>query len=141
MGHRRRVIFPAPPSPNKTAPAQAPVVDNTAAERRVLPVNIESGAQGSCGFVDALSLKQHDWDNTRGGRSEMPVPGQQNQVLSGIAPGELPVGNPAFGDDGVVPGRTQPPAEAVHHAAALDRHPQSANSLPRCPGTGARRVI
>jgi hypothetical protein len=83
----------------------------------VLPVNIKSGAQGSCGFVDALSLNQHDRGNTRGGR-EMPVLGQQNPVLSGTAPGELPVGNPAFGNDGVVPGRTQPPAEAVQHLVA-----------------------
>src|SRR5262249_24332015 len=81
-----------------------PVVDNTAAERRVLPVNIKSGAQGSCSFVDALSVNLHDRCNTRGGRSAMPVlvnkirssPAQRlASSWSGIPPLAMTVSYPA----------------------------------------------
>jgi hypothetical protein len=52
---------------------ERPVVDKAAGERRVLPVDVKSDAQGSCGFVDAVSRKQHDRRNTRNGCGKLPV--------------------------------------------------------------------
>jgi hypothetical protein len=55
---------------------------------------------------------------TGGARSEMPILGQQDPILSGAAPDEGAVGNPAFGNERVIPGRAQPPAEAAQHLIA-----------------------
>jgi hypothetical protein len=43
-----------------------------------VPVDVESGAQGSCDFVDTVSLNQHDRGSIRDGRDKMPVFGQQD---------------------------------------------------------------
>jgi hypothetical protein len=95
-----------------------PIVDNAPRERRILPVNVKDGAQGSRGFVNAVAGNQDDRGGTGGARSEMPILGQQDPILSGAAPDEGAVGNPAFGNERVIPGRAQPPAEAAQHLIA-----------------------
>ena len=95
-----------------------PIVDNAPRERRILPVDVKDSAKGSRGLVDAVARKQHDRGSTRGARSEMPIFGQQDPILSGAAPDEGAVGNPAFGNERVIPGRAQPPAEAAQHLIA-----------------------
>jgi hypothetical protein len=84
----------------------------------VLPVDIKSDAQGSCGFVDAVSRNQHDRRSTRDGRGKMPVLGQQDPILFGAARGECAVGKPACRNDSVVTGRTQPSPEVAQHLVA-----------------------
>ena len=84
----------------------------------MLPVDVENRAQGSGGFVDAVSRNQHDPSSASGSRSKIPVLGQQDPILLGAAGGERAVGKPVCGDDGVVPGRPQPSAEAAQHLIA-----------------------
>ena len=45
-------------------------MDNAAGERRAQPVDVNSVAQGSCGFVDAASREQHDLGSTRNCRGK-----------------------------------------------------------------------
>jgi hypothetical protein len=79
----------------------------------VLPVDVKSDAQGSCGFVDAIPWKQHDPRSTRDGRGKMPVFSQQDPIFFGAARGKCVVGKPACGNDSIVTGRTQPSTEAL----------------------------
>ena len=97
---------------------ERPVVDGTAGERRVLPVEVESRAQVCGSVVDTVSRKHQDLSSDRDGRRKIPVLGQQDPMLLGAANGERPVGKPARGDYGIVSGRTQPSAEAVQHLIA-----------------------
>jgi len=81
---------------------EQPVVDNTAGKRRVLPVDVKSDAQSSCGFVDAASRKQHDRRSTRDDRGKMPVSSQQDSILISAARGEFPIANAPGGNDSIV---------------------------------------
>jgi hypothetical protein len=89
----------------------------------VLPVNADSGAQRSGRCVNAVSWNQQDRGTTLDRRSKMLVLGQQDPILFGTALGECPVGKPTSGNDRVIPGRTQPSAEATQHLIAQEpRH-------------------
>jgi hypothetical protein len=48
----------------------------------------------------------------------MPVLGQQDPILFGAALGEYSVWKPAFGNERVIPGGSQPSAEAAQHLIA-----------------------
>jgi hypothetical protein len=116
-----------------------PVVDNAAGERRVLPVDVKSPAQGSRGFVDAASWKQHNRCGIVHGCGKMPVFGQQDPILFDATRDDCTVRRPAGDNDSVVTGRAQPSAEAVQHfVTQKPRHlsnlsPHAAGSIsPRC---------
>ena len=49
---------------------------------------------------------------------KMPVFGQKDPMLVNAACGDCAIGESASGNDSVVPGRTQPSAEAVQHLVA-----------------------
>ena len=61
----------------------------------MLPVNGQSTAQASCGFIDAVSCNQDHGRSTRDGRGETPVFCQQDPILFGAARGEGAVGKSA----------------------------------------------
>jgi hypothetical protein len=83
-----------------------------------MPVDLKNDAQGARGLVDAVPRNQHDPGSARDARSETPVFGQQDPILSGAALGEGTVGKRAFGNQRVIPGGSQPSAEAAQHLIA-----------------------
>jgi hypothetical protein len=98
------------------------VVDEAAGERRMLPVDVKSGAQTYRGVVNPIFRDEDGPRDLPRDRKEMPVSGKQDTILFGAACSEHAVGHAAFGDDRVITGGAQPPTETREHFVAKEPH-------------------